>query len=367
MLRTAPPMLAVLVVLVITHAALAATTSVGTCLPQLKSFSTIQAAVSAASPGGTVAVCPGVYPEQVTVGVPLTLRGVASANQGAAVISVPASGLAPNDGVYGDPVALILVKDNTGVVAISDMMVDGGSVTCPAAGSLFGIDLGAANSATITNSVVRNIGTGLCPATAIAAGQDSSLSVKNDSLHDFWFGISANLANTVTIVSNTISRGVIGIGAGSLTGSLTISGNTLVEIGNNCAVANCQFVAIDIGSNHISGTTISSNIIRGGTAGVQGVGVLVVQSENVKIAGNKVNGTYEGITLSNASTAVVENNTIVETTTALIVNDNGSPGGNVVVHNTLNEASCGVLLTPASTADTIAPNTLLNVVTMTCN
>ena len=76
---------------------LSATVAVGTCLPQLKSFSTIQAAVSASSPeesdqnegndgGKTVLVCPGTYPEQVVINTPLTLKGVVSGNHGAAVI-----------------------------------------------------------------------------------------------------------------------------------------------------------------------------------------------------------------------------------------------------------------------------------------
>ena len=72
---------------------LSATVAVGACLPQLKSFSTIQGAVAASSSGGTVLVCPGTYPEQVVINTPLTLKGIVSGNHGAAVITVPASGL----------------------------------------------------------------------------------------------------------------------------------------------------------------------------------------------------------------------------------------------------------------------------------
>ena len=72
----------------ITHAS---TLVVGTCKPGT-SFSKIQLAVNAASPGSTIDVCPGTYPEQVTIAESLTLQGVVSANSARPVITVPAGG-----------------------------------------------------------------------------------------------------------------------------------------------------------------------------------------------------------------------------------------------------------------------------------
>jgi pectin methylesterase-like acyl-CoA thioesterase len=53
-------------------------------------FATIQSAVDTANPGDTVQVCPGFYPEQVTITKPLTVKGIAVANADAAVILPPA-------------------------------------------------------------------------------------------------------------------------------------------------------------------------------------------------------------------------------------------------------------------------------------
>lgn len=53
-------------------AANAATLYVGSCA--VPSKPTIQSAVTASAPGGIVKVCPGTYPEQVTINKSLTLR-----------------------------------------------------------------------------------------------------------------------------------------------------------------------------------------------------------------------------------------------------------------------------------------------------
>src|ERR1700734_2056459 len=70
----------------------ASTVEVGSCIPTLAHFSTIQAAVNASPVGGTVDVCPGTYAEQVMITNKLTLVGVLSGTSDAAVIVPPAGG-----------------------------------------------------------------------------------------------------------------------------------------------------------------------------------------------------------------------------------------------------------------------------------
>jgi pectin methylesterase-like acyl-CoA thioesterase len=70
---------------------------VGGCKPPLTNFPTIQAAVNSVPAGSTIQVCPGVYPEQVTITQPLTLLGARAGNSNRAVIAInPTGGLAPN-------------------------------------------------------------------------------------------------------------------------------------------------------------------------------------------------------------------------------------------------------------------------------
>ena len=60
-----------------------ATLTVGTCPGA--GFPTIQSAVNAAHSGDIVDVCPGAYPEQVSINKSLTLEGIAVTGQDAAV------------------------------------------------------------------------------------------------------------------------------------------------------------------------------------------------------------------------------------------------------------------------------------------
>src|SRR5215467_693808 len=71
----------------------ATTVQVGSCLSHLQSYATISQAVVAVPPGSTVWVCPGLYPEQVTIAKSLTLRGALVGNTAGATITVPSGGL----------------------------------------------------------------------------------------------------------------------------------------------------------------------------------------------------------------------------------------------------------------------------------
>src|SRR5438309_8962571 len=103
---------------------LAANYAVGTCKPSLPSFTTISPAVSGVPPGSTVLVCPGTYPEQVTIAQPLTLKGISSGNAGQAVITVPGSGLTVVTSGKGASIAP-QVHVTADPVNIRDITVDG--------------------------------------------------------------------------------------------------------------------------------------------------------------------------------------------------------------------------------------------------
>src|SRR3954468_10102609 len=98
-------------------------------------FSTIQAAVNAASPGDTIKVAPGVYNETVTVDKSLNIIG-AQANHSGATRSVPAI---QESVVTGAGVSFVLNTDNvvvngftiqgaTGAAGITTSATHGGYV-----------------------------------------------------------------------------------------------------------------------------------------------------------------------------------------------------------------------------------------------
>jgi len=99
--------------------------TVGTC-PGAQ-FPTIQQGVDAAPSGGTVLVCPGIYPEQVTISKPLTVAGIQVSTMDAAIIVPPAAGVAANTAslASGNPIAAqVLVHDATRV-NLTNLAVDG--------------------------------------------------------------------------------------------------------------------------------------------------------------------------------------------------------------------------------------------------
>jgi hypothetical protein len=105
----------------------AATLYVGSCGGPNKP--TIQAAVNASSPGDTVLVCPGTYPEQVTITKDLTLQGLIVGTAGQVVITSPAAGVVANTyDLYDYPTApvaaQVLVKSARQVV-LNNITVDG--------------------------------------------------------------------------------------------------------------------------------------------------------------------------------------------------------------------------------------------------
>ena len=73
----------------------AASVVVGTCKVGVQ-FATIQGAVNASPAGSLVSVCPGIYPEQVTVNKAMTIKGIPDGLGGsAAVIVGPGGGILP--------------------------------------------------------------------------------------------------------------------------------------------------------------------------------------------------------------------------------------------------------------------------------
>src|SRR5262249_27479015 len=69
---------------------------VGTCKASIPSFSSIQTALAAVPSGATIQICPGSYAEQLTINAPITLQGVNTGNNQAAVLTVPSGGLIQN-------------------------------------------------------------------------------------------------------------------------------------------------------------------------------------------------------------------------------------------------------------------------------
>src|SRR5580700_2200657 len=116
------------IVLISLHSmATAATVGVGTCRPKLVSFTTIQAAVNQSPANTTIEICPGSYPEQVSINKNLTLTGVTSGTADNALIVAPTGGIVQNatDLYDGSPIAAQIFVQGAAKVDISRLTLDG--------------------------------------------------------------------------------------------------------------------------------------------------------------------------------------------------------------------------------------------------
>src|SRR5262249_2730800 len=97
--------------------------------PTLTPYTTVGSAVTAAKPHDVIKICPGTYPEQLTIAKPLTLRGESGA-------ALKPSGMVANTTslTTGSPLATIIVVDSVKDVTIEGLTIDGadnGITSCP--------------------------------------------------------------------------------------------------------------------------------------------------------------------------------------------------------------------------------------------
>ncbi|MFZ1130490.1 MAG: hypothetical protein WAN38_06940, partial [Terriglobales bacterium] len=202
---------------------------VGSCTPPnppLHTYVTIQAAVTASPAGTVIEICPGTYPEQVTIGKNLTLEGVGNLSSDAVVILPPAGGVVQNatDVSNSDPIAAqILVQFAT--VSISNLTVDGtgngllNTCTPDFDGILFQNASGTVNHVAVRNQLLGDVQGGCLTGDPIYVetgnGYTSTVTVENSSVHNYnRNGITGRYAGTTLNVNGTYVQGAGPLGLG---------------------------------------------------------------------------------------------------------------------------------------------------------
>ncbi|MGA8101849.1 MAG: hypothetical protein WB869_06830 [Candidatus Acidiferrales bacterium] len=267
----------------------AATIYVGTCGTPNKT--TIQAAVNASAAGGTVLICPGTYPEQVTITKNLTVSGVASANMNQVVIASPAGGVAQNTyDLYMSPsfpvAAQVLVQNAT--VSLRNVTVDGannGINNC--ALDIRGIYYQNA-SGTINDVATRNqvLSTGL---TGCESGQGIFIQS----------GYGSTVKEKVTVenssVTNFQKNGITGDGT---TLTVMVMGNYIVGQGPTTGAAENGVQISDGAAGKVMNNATIDEIWAPDTSSDTGdaaSGILIYAAENIEVGNNTVGSTQFGI------------------------------------------------------------------------
>jgi parallel beta-helix repeat protein len=357
--------------------AFGATSQVGTCTSFTPQFATIQAAVTAASSGQTIYVCPGSYPEQVAISTNLTLEGLQVGHSGLAAVTVPAGGVVVNaTSLGGNPVAAQIVVTGGARVTISDLTVDGygnGIATC--ATDLVGIYFQNA-SGTVTESAVLNE---VLPAGFTGCQSGEGIYAESGS-----GGTSTINVNTTT-VENYQKNGITGNSAGT---TLTATNNTIVGQGSTTGAAE-NGIQIGFGATGtLTSNTVTDDVWGPDTssdAGDAAAGILVYASSDVDIESNQVTDTQFGIvtvsdpTLGPADFTTIRSNSVsathifdaidvcsnhnaIESNTINVADEAGihlddtcgtTGNNNTATGNTVNASCAGILKGSATTGNTI--------------
>jgi parallel beta-helix repeat protein len=175
-------------------------------------FTSIQDAINAASPGSLIHVCPGTYPEQLSIDKSLSVVG----DNGA--ILLPSNMVANTTGFSGTLIAAAIFVKEAADVEIEGLIVDtanSGITECSP--DLIGI-LYQNSSGSIKHNAVRNTKlavslNGCQSGDAIVVqslgGETSKVSVDDNSVHDYQKnGITGNELGTEVTISNNVVTGL---------------------------------------------------------------------------------------------------------------------------------------------------------------
>ncbi len=329
-------------------------------------YTTIQAAVDAASPGGLIHVCPGTYPEQITISKPLHLR----ADSGAIVM--PGGMVANTTSLFnGAQIAPAVLVTDTGHVLIEGLTVDGaanGIVGCSPI--LIGIFFRNA-SGRLDEVAVRNFklgpGSESCQSglgifAQSGSGGSTRVEVSGSSVHDYQKnGITGTEAGTQLLVQRSVVTGSgstagtaqngIQIGAGA---HGAIEENTVINhLWSQCiSVSACGTVATDVLITNAHDVSVARNILGKSQTGIY------LEGQGATALANHVFDTeiFDGILVYGDHNRVVDNTITHSDDAGIFV----LGSDNVIFGNWINEAPIGIWKFTGSSDNILVANRFSN-------
>lgn len=355
-------------------------------------YTSIQTAVNSVPAGSIVQVCPGNYYEQVVITKKLTLEGIVSGSQDAAIIFSPSGGLVQNtvDVDTNNPIAAqILVQNVPAIdpVNISNLTVDGtGNMDyCgpDVQGILFQSASGTVNHVAVRNQLPNGSPNGCQVGESIyiqtAASGDaiwgsnppanysvftSTVTVENSSVHNYnKNGITGNDSGTsLTVTGNYVQgSGVVAVPGAAQNGiqlafgaAGKVNSNIVIDniYGDASIAASTDILLFDTAEN--SGVTVNSNTVSNSQIPIYlGTDSVGSAGDDVTVNGNKIMGTsvYDAIDVCSDGNTVT-NNTIfnsAESGVHLDASCGNTGNNNTVTGNAFVESACAGVLEDVGT------------------
>ena len=342
--------------------------SVSDCNAGVATFSTIQAAVNAASAGATIKVCPGVYGPAV-VNKPLTIQG-AQVGVDARTRAVPLSSESVVTAAAPDVAAFILAADNVTIDGFSLLNSNGPGVTMNndhsgykvqyniMSGNSMGVyanSNGASQSTLWENFIHDNNNSAGCPAPGCGAAGNGVYEDQG----------TRNLLIQNNRIDNEQNTGVLLF---IVPGAPPKLGAYGVTISSNSMQNDTTFIAVWDATN----TTISSNSLSNGVANpALNSGIFIgAPSANTQLLNNILtNANFNGIAIRDADAygnlqpgattgVVVQGNRITGSgNNGLDVSAQAPNAARSTGNTSTNNALDGILYGAATNANTISGNT----------
>ena len=257
-------------------------------------FTTIQDAVSHATPGDVIRVCPGTYVEQIVISKSVHIR----ADNGAIVMPTGVSANAI-DVVSGASLAAVIFVQNTENVEIEGLIVDGtnnGLTGCSP--ELIGI-LYQNASGHIHHNAIRHM---------MLAGSLSGCQSGDGIIAQTGSGGSATVQIDENSVENYQKNGITGNETGT---QVTISKNVVTGTGPTTGAAQ-NGIQVGFGAQgRVTNNSVTDNVwapcasVSDCTA--NGTGILIFQSNGVDVEGNSVGTNQVGIAVEGNNARIASN------------------------------------------------------------
>jgi nitrous oxidase accessory protein NosD len=342
-------------------------------------YTTITAAVNAADPGDVIEICPALYPEQLIISKPLTLRGIAThvnltqflpcCNLVDRILLQPAL-----TDLQALPFESVITVMNAEDVTIDNLAIDASQNTvasCDIALSAvhFFNASGRLKNSAIFGAQLPNpqncatfFGNGFGVVVDSTEPGPFHVQIRDNSIHDYQRdGIEASNAGVkVEVEGNSISglgpaSGVNQFGIFLLNGAVgEVEGNVITEgLCGTLSITDC----VSLRSEGVvlrsvgDGVVVDHNVINHVQSGIFLNGV-----NRARISNNLIGNidALDGIDMQGTSNSVVDGNTIFNATPldnlseGVFEADDGVEAKNVISNNTVNDAYCGVVFVSTS-------------------
>jgi nitrous oxidase accessory protein NosD len=330
-------------------------------------FTSIQDAINAASPGSLIRVCPGTYREQLTINKSLSIEG----DNG--VIVLPGNMVANATGPSGTPMAAAILVQDGAHVEIEGLIVDtanNGITEC--APELVGI-LYQNSSGSIEHSAVRNTKLsisldGCQSGDAILVqslgGETSKVGIDDNSIHDYQKnGITGNESGTEVTITNNMVTG-LGPTTGAAQNGIQIGFGAKGSVLRNTVTDNVWSPCVSLKDCAFNAT-----------------GILLFQSDDVQVRHNSVSTNQVGI-FAGGQHETIESNQVSNSLILVgidLASDNNLASRNDVTHsgqaailvegdgnqvqgNDATEAPVGVLKLSGTVGNNVSGNSFFDIV-----